>query len=94
MGLHKANLGAVGLNILSLGYAHMYQSIVYFVGAGIHTSVNPLVAEHGTSAVLGTNRRTLRRVMQADLKLQSKDDKCWTAQRLESNYQGLLRRTQ
>eukprot|EP00983_Pelagomonas_calceolata_P026278 825327-Pelagomonas_calceolata.AAC.1 len=42
MGLHKVFLGAVGLNILSLGYAH-----VCFVGA-THMSVNPLVTEHGT----------------------------------------------
>eukprot|EP00983_Pelagomonas_calceolata_P076736 1153551-Pelagomonas_calceolata.AAC.2 len=41
MGLHKVYLGAVGLNILSLGY-------VCFVGA-THMSINPLVAGHGTS---------------------------------------------
>eukprot|EP00983_Pelagomonas_calceolata_P084004 1156274-Pelagomonas_calceolata.AAC.1 len=29
--------------------------------------------------MLGTNSSTLRHVMQADLKLQSKDNKCWTA---------------
>eukprot|EP00983_Pelagomonas_calceolata_P008126 264209-Pelagomonas_calceolata.AAC.1 len=38
--------------------------------------------------LLGTNSGTLRCVVRADLKLQSKDDKCWTAQLIQA-YQGL-----
>eukprot|EP00983_Pelagomonas_calceolata_P112662 1159903-Pelagomonas_calceolata.AAC.7 len=37
--------------------------------------------------MLGTDSNTLRRVMQADLKLQSKDDKHWTAQLIQT-FQG------
>eukprot|EP00983_Pelagomonas_calceolata_P086913 1156852-Pelagomonas_calceolata.AAC.2 len=40
------------------------------------------------NSMLGTNSNTLSRVVQADLKLQSKDDKCWTAQLLQA-FQGL-----
>eukprot|EP00983_Pelagomonas_calceolata_P014981 476005-Pelagomonas_calceolata.AAC.1 len=35
-----------------------------------------------------TNSSTSRRVVQADLKIQSKDDKCWTAQLMQA-FQGL-----
>eukprot|EP00983_Pelagomonas_calceolata_P011547 372793-Pelagomonas_calceolata.AAC.1 len=34
--------------------------------------------------MLGTNSSTLRRVMHADLKLQPKDDKCWTMQLIQA----------
>eukprot|EP00983_Pelagomonas_calceolata_P080494 1155170-Pelagomonas_calceolata.AAC.1 len=43
--------------------------------------------------MLGTNSSTLRRVAQADLKLQSKDDKCWTAQIIQA-FQDLRYRLQ
>jgi len=41
------------------------------------------------NSMLGTNSSTLRRVMQADLKLQPKDDKCWTAQLIQA-FQGYV----
>jgi exonuclease III len=40
------------------------------------------------NSMLGTNSNTLRRVVQADLKLRFKDKKCWTAQLVQA-FQGL-----
>eukprot|EP00983_Pelagomonas_calceolata_P006666 218858-Pelagomonas_calceolata.AAC.1 len=36
------------------------------------------------TACFGTNSNTARRVVQADLKLQFKDDKCWSAQFIQA----------
>eukprot|EP00983_Pelagomonas_calceolata_P014198 453335-Pelagomonas_calceolata.AAC.1 len=38
--------------------------------------------------MLGTNSRTSRRVLQVDLKFQSKENKCWTAHLIQA-FQGL-----